>query len=312
MMNEYKLIRLSENRLADLQIIYKDAFKKEISLHELQLLFETSFTGKKFIGYIAYSPDGFPAAYYGVFPCFVESNGKRHLCAQSGVTMTHSAHRGKGLFTKTALATYDLAKQEGIECVFGFPNEFSYPGFVKKLAWQHNENIQKYEFNIFTIPVAAAVNKFSLFQKSYQSFFKNILPNLQSFDTPFFSSVATEHRSVIYRDSDFMKYKSQTGSNIISVFGKKVWLKANSFLFIGDVEKTDSQNFTLIFKKLQQIARLSGCKKMIFQTSPNTWLDHELKKFKAPEEGLAIGYLPLSEKIDGSSLSFVGADFDTF
>ena len=311
-MNEYELIRLSESRLPDLQIIYKDAFKKDISLQELRLLFDTSFTDKMFIGYIAYSSDGFPAGYYGVFPCFVEFNEKKYLCAQSGVTMTHSAHRGKGLFTKTALATYELAKEEGFECVFGFPNEFSYPGFVKKLDWRHNENIQKYEFDIFTFPLAAAVNRFSLFQKSYQSLFKSILPNRQSFDKPFLSSVATKNNAVIYRDTEFMSYKSQTGSTIISILGKKVWLKADSFLFVGDVEKTNSQDFALIFKKLQQIARLSGCKKLIFQTSPNTWLDKELKKIKAPEKGLAIGYLPLSEKVDGNNLSFVGADFDTF
>jgi len=89
----------------------------------------------KAIGYIAKTDAGEAAAYYGVFLCDVNINGKNFFASQSGDTMTHPHYQGQGWFTQLALKTYERARELGVSIVYGFPNENSYPGFKKKLGW---------------------------------------------------------------------------------------------------------------------------------------------------------------------------------
>ena len=95
---EYKIERMSRERLKDLIPLYKDAFSKNVSLKYFQDKFDTKIFGAEYIGFIAYAGNNAPAAYYGLFPCQVMYDEKILLSATSGDTMTHSAHRGKGLF----------------------------------------------------------------------------------------------------------------------------------------------------------------------------------------------------------------------
>lgn len=55
--------------------------------------------------------------------------------AQSLDTMTHPDYRGQGMFTVLAEECMRYAMARGIEALYGFPNENSYPGFVRKLDW---------------------------------------------------------------------------------------------------------------------------------------------------------------------------------
>ncbi len=61
--------------------------------------------------------------------------------AQSMDTMTHPDYQGRGLFTRLAMDCFDLARSRGVEVVYGFPNEFSYPGFVGKLGFRHTGDV---------------------------------------------------------------------------------------------------------------------------------------------------------------------------
>ncbi|MBX7203773.1 MAG: GNAT family N-acetyltransferase, partial [Bacteroidia bacterium] len=113
-MSDYRIERISEERLKDLIQLYKASFGKTYPINYLKNKFNTQYTGVSFVGYLAYDPAGQPAAYYGVFPCHIRYNGRQILSAQSGDTMTHPAHQGKGLFTKLAKLTYELAKELNI------------------------------------------------------------------------------------------------------------------------------------------------------------------------------------------------------
>ena len=131
----------------------------------------TRYLGVSHLGYlctfwIRMSP--FRCIFYGVaYPCRMEYQGKLYLAAQSGDTMTNPKYAGKGLFTTLAKMTYDLARTEGIQFIFGFPNSNSYPGFVKKLSWTHLENMSDYKIKVFALPLAAVAKKFPLFEKLY-------------------------------------------------------------------------------------------------------------------------------------------------
>lgn len=82
------------------------------------------------------SPDKQDAAVYSVFPVSFKSSKHGYLKgSQSLDTLTDSRHRGKGAFVACAEANYDSASGYGIDFVYGFPNQFSAPGFFNKLSW---------------------------------------------------------------------------------------------------------------------------------------------------------------------------------
>lgn len=53
----------------------------------------------------------------------------------SMTTMVDPSYRKFGLFVEQAQQVYGLAKKEGVDLVFGFPNAKSTPGFRKRLNW---------------------------------------------------------------------------------------------------------------------------------------------------------------------------------
>src|SRR5262245_58563248 len=121
-------------------------------LPKLRQLFESSFGHRRDEAYDQWrylrTPDG-PAptvvavedsrfaGSYTVSPTVLEIGGERVRGAQSLDTMTHPDFRGRGLFTKLALACFERLAADGYEVLYGFPNPMSFPGFVRRLNWDH-------------------------------------------------------------------------------------------------------------------------------------------------------------------------------
>lgn len=61
--------------------------------------------------------------------------------AQSLDTMTHPDYRGQGMFTVLAEECMNYAAARGIQALYGFPNENSQPGFIRRLDWDHTGEI---------------------------------------------------------------------------------------------------------------------------------------------------------------------------
>jgi hypothetical protein len=55
--------------------------------------------------------------------------------SQSLDTLTDKSYRRMGLFNWLGETTYTDAARSGVQLVYGFPNAFSGPGFVKQLSW---------------------------------------------------------------------------------------------------------------------------------------------------------------------------------
>lgn len=72
---------------------------------------------------------------YAVIPIKMKVGNGVFTCLQSVDTMTHPDYRKQGIFEALAKKTYEQAAGEEIHVIYGFPNELSYPGFVKKLDW---------------------------------------------------------------------------------------------------------------------------------------------------------------------------------
>lgn len=72
---------------------------------------------------------------YALWPTPLRLGGKVVAGAQSLDTMTHPDYRGQGMFTVLAEECMGYAAARCIVALYGFPNENSQPGFVRKLDW---------------------------------------------------------------------------------------------------------------------------------------------------------------------------------
>jgi GNAT superfamily N-acetyltransferase len=308
----YTFKRLSKTIFIDIIPIFKSAFSQNRIDDNLENKFDTDFAGNSNVGFIAYSEKGEPSGYYGVFPTDLIINGKRTTAAQSGNTMVHKNHQGKGLFISLANETYQLCRELGIKVVFGFPSSTSYPGFVKKLSWVHNENIQKYNFIIPTIPLSELAHKF-FFIKPLFNAWKHFILLFYKKGSFFRGTILDQKLDGVNRDVDFWKYKFKNNAIQCFLFSNtNVIIKFDGKLGVGDIDFKDSNEFKKVLNSLKLFCFIAGINRLSFYVSPNTPIDIELSKFQKAKEGLAIGYVSFDGIIDPKNVKFSYFDFDTF
>ncbi|MCB0512744.1 MAG: GNAT family N-acetyltransferase, partial [Bacteroidetes bacterium] len=291
----------------------KHAFGKEVEPSYLINKHNTLAFGVKNLGFLAYSEENEPAAFYGVFACQINFNGQIYLAAQSGDTMTHPNHIKKGLFTKLALHTYEYCKKIGVHLVFGFPNQNSYPGFVKRLDWIHFDDFQAYHFRVKTLPWLRIQKLFGLKQTWHDSFCQKIL-NKYKKGKAFPSSCLAENIPVVDHSAAFYEYKNYEKSYLIELEGVSVWLKTSAmFLQIGDIERCSESSFLKVIESLKKVAFLMGIPHLRFHCSTNSWMDLQLKnRAEKMQINYAIGGVNFTNVIPLEELKFTMADNDTF
>lgn len=84
--------------------------------------------------------------HYCIMRHHLNYNGVQLTAGQSCDTMVRSDQRGKKLFIKLAASNYELAKNNGAQAVFGFPNRKSYPGLMRHLDWVRLVNLDYYYY----------------------------------------------------------------------------------------------------------------------------------------------------------------------
>lgn len=311
-MGDYTYKRVDESCYEDLVYLFKAAFNTKTTTDYYRGKMNTGYLGVTHLGYLAYDSNNKPAAFYGVFPYQMEYKGQLYLAAQSGDTMTHPQHTGKGLFTALGKMTYELAKKEGIQFIFGFPNENSYYGFTKKLDWIHTENTNTYTWTVFTFPCAAIARRIQFLKPLYNWYAQFVLGFYKS-DKPFLSNSAiSDEFGGVHRSKEFTDYKSFYANNLIDINGKTVWLKADGALLIGDMELKSDTRIEEVFAQTKRLAFLLGCNKVVFSVGKDTAWDSLLKGKTKCEEGMHVGYLDLQSGLPLDKFKFVFADSDTF
>jgi hypothetical protein len=309
----YSVKKLDNHCIQDLLPIYANAFGTEVTLDFLRAKLNTSFTGINNVGFIAYDEHLNPAAFYGVYPCQIEYQGKFYLAAQSGDTMTHSNHTGKGLFIQLATKTYEYCKENGFHCVFGFPNENSFPGFIKRLGWTHFDNLTPYLIRVKCIPWIRLKNTFRLPQSIHNKWCKLLLKSKKK-GKAFISSCLTSETPVIDHSKEFFEYKTYEENFLIQVKGKNVWVKFDdTFLLIGDLEKCSEEEFLVVIRKLKRIAFWMGLPHLRFHACSDTWGEHMFKKYGSQMEvSYPVGGINFTGEIPIEKMKFTAADNDTF
>lgn len=308
---KYTFERVAQRHYKDLVFLFQQSFGEKVDTAYYESKFDTAYTGHTHLGYVAYAENETIAAFYGVFPYPINHSGKIIIAGQSGDTMTHPQHTGKGLFVTLAKLTYDLCKSEGIAFIFGFPNQNSYPGFVRKLNWTHKENIQQYEMKVITAPLAGFAQKFPFLRPAYEWYVRKVIALFFEENKGFPNHSCGNERLFVEHSDSFFEYKKFYGSKVLKINGIRMWINIKGALLVGDIEFSDHKTDEIL-KTLKRIAVYLGCTKVIFMTSPETRLDVLLQTRFTPKKGLPIGYLDLSSGIDISDLKFCYADFDTF
>ena len=308
----YTFKRVEEGCYKDLVFLYESAFKQSTSLAYYQNKFNTNYLGVKHLGYLAYDEKNKPAAFYGVFPYMMEYKGEKILGAQSGDTMTHPDHKGKGLFTALGKMTNELAKREGIKFMFGLPNKFSYHGLVKSLQWTHVDDMNNYRFKVFTLPLSAVAKKFSFLLPLYNRYVQFVLRKRKAGASFFKSSVITKEFGGVLRDDAFYNYKNFYNNHLIRIENRNAWIKIDGSLFIGDIEFKDDTDVNKLIGEIKKLACCLGCTDVLFPVTGNTNWDLILKPVAKQEKGLALCLLNLQSELPMNKFKFTAADFDTF
>lgn len=306
--------RFGEEYYETFRQLFRASFGIKLTLEEIRRKFNTSYTGTKHLGYLAFDKkSGRAAAYYGVIPLIAQYNGKPIVCAQSGDTMTHPDFRGRGLFVALARETYALCKAEGVKLVFGFPNKNSYPGFIKKLDWIHYADMHQYVVDSgFPLPLEKAWKKWKL-HKPVSKFLDKIFPFSEN--AYFENSLAQETKfaGYILHNEEFYRYKSFQKFYFAQLCsGTHLCFKLDGRFWVGDLSCWSQQTFDQDLKDIKSLARRAGAKYIHFHVQKDTLADALLSERAILRNRFPLGGINFSEGFDVTRMGFTSLDYDTF
>jgi GNAT superfamily N-acetyltransferase len=310
----YKFLKIEPELYIHIQTLYRICFHYEVDLKEIALKYDTSLFGCSDIGFLAFDQNDKPAAYYGVFPMILKYNNEQILVAQSGDTMTAPQHQKKGLFVQLARKTYEYAKKVGIQFVFGFPNENSFPGFEKKLSWIFFGNMERFDILNRTLPLCEISSKSILFESIYYQWVKYRLKNYLIKSMPTTAQNFDVNPAGIERNLNFFKYKLKVKNvYLITIASFEIMIKIKGHLIIGDVAYFNKSEFSDFISIVKALGHDLGCRKVVFTMNKNHWLHEYFNEFFVSKTSLPIGFLFLNDQnINPEKISFIHSDFDTF
>lgn len=116
--------------------LFEIVFKQKLSLENWLWRFRDNPAGKHLIK-LMWEGDKL-IGHYAVSPVYMNVDDQKVLTAHSLTTMTHPAYGGKGIFKQLSLALYeDIENNLNCKAVWGFPNNNSHYGFIKRLNWSN-------------------------------------------------------------------------------------------------------------------------------------------------------------------------------
>lgn len=311
-MSKYRFERLSELRIVDLHKLFISAGKKRVSYDKFKGKYNTDFAGISNIAFIVYDECSVPVAFYGLLPHIAMIDGKKVLIAQAADALTHPNHYRKGLFAELVNRTNELAIKEGINFIYGVPNEKSYTGFIKKFNWTHYGNMRIFEQKVMIFPISYFFRLNNVLLSIYNVWVAFILSLYKKGDSCLLNQNISADTFGINRDESFYKYKTYTKKHFIRLNNRTVWFKIDGALKVGDIERCSSIELKKIIQKLKIISFLLGIMKIQFQFSSNSSQIENFGKVLKNEQGLPVIFLDISNKYDFKNFVISLGDIDTF
>ncbi|HAA56565.1 MAG TPA: hypothetical protein DCE42_17510 [Myxococcales bacterium] len=130
----------------DIVEMFGNVFSRELSLEEWRWKFAENPYAPP-LATVAYVEEQL-VGHYTMMPVRLNVMGRAVDAAQSIDTMVSPLFRGQQIFKKTATDCYQRYKESGGKCVFGFPNEQSYPGFMRRLQWKRISYLTEYSLRL--------------------------------------------------------------------------------------------------------------------------------------------------------------------
>jgi len=268
MYSNYHIKQLNKDRLKDLAILHLAVYQREVPADFFEKKYATAYTGREYIGYIAYADDDIPVGYYGVIPCFLNYGGEKLLSAQSADTMTHPGYRFKGLFVELASLCYALCREQGIQLIFGFPNQNSYHGAVNKLGWQIAGQMDCFTVRVKAISFGTTVQRVGFLRSLYGNYVNWIVKRYTTTDYP--DSLVEQGYDGVHRDEDYQHYKTYYHHHLLKLDNVVYWVKLQQGLVIGDIALRDEKDFDNAINGIRRIAATLGLQKIQFHISQGT------------------------------------------
>lgn len=306
---EYYIERLSCEALTDVARLHHAVYTKEMPLSFFINKYDTAFTGVEYVGYVAYSPEGIPVAYYGVIPCFLQDGNKKILAAQSADTMTHPQYRFKGLFVELSHMTFDLCRQEGIQILFGFPNQNSLHGAIHKLGWKMTHTMDCFMIPVRTVPLQKLCeNRFVL--KGIYRWYKGWILKKYRSSWIVENSIVQDGYAGLCRDAGYWAYKQYYDRDVIRIGDTLLWIKTRNGLVIGDMNT--GSDFDSVMRTLRKLAAALGIDRLQFHSSPAASLHSRFMEKCKPVPSFPVLFQDFSSGWDLDRIRFNFADIDIF
>ncbi|HEY9534061.1 MAG TPA: GNAT family N-acetyltransferase [Mucilaginibacter sp.] len=303
--------RLSAENIGDLAALHQAVYQHSPAADYFLKKYDTTYTGAKYIGYLAYNELRQPIAFYGVIPTLLWHEGKSILAAQSADTMTHPGYRGLGLFTRLANHTYALCKLEGVCLVFGFPNQNSLPGFMNKLNWHSTEVMERFEIPVKALPLEKITHKFAWLKPVYRRYQQWVLKSYLQPEPGLANSVLTDGFDGVLRNDQYLKYKTYSDTQVIQIDESLFWIKLQNGLYVGDIGNV-RDDWGVILGKLRRLAGKLGMSAVHFQVSPGTTLHRLFAAHFESRPSYHIIFKPIDAGITTNRIKFTFADIDIF
>jgi hypothetical protein len=309
--NEYKIIRLDRKNISDIGKLYTAIYEKKTPPDYFKKKYDTAHTGVTNIGFIAYNKENLPIAYYGVIPCFIRYADKIILSAQSADTMTHPEYRYKGMFVELSNICFDLCRKNGINLIFGFPNQNSYHGAVHKLGWKMTETMDYFVIPVKAFPLEHLTLKFTLLKKLYEKYTKLVLHKYLIAESGLANSVISDGYAGVHRNKQYLQYKMYSSTQVIKIGESKLWIKINNGLLIGDIALAEN-SFDKLMGKVKKIAGKLGVRQIYFHACKDTRL-HNLfaERFNAVPS-FPVLFQDFGSGVSLEKIKFTFADIDIF
>ncbi|MCC6412146.1 MAG: GNAT family N-acetyltransferase [Saprospiraceae bacterium] len=318
-MEQYVCKKITQENLADVGFLVKTVTKKTLSEPYYHKKFNSPKSGGQYHGWVAYeTTDSTPVAVVGALPfTAVWPNGDLVTCAMIMETFTLPSHSGRGLMTWLLEKTMVSLKLEGIPLIFTIPNQNSEHVFVKKFGFTNVGTMEYYEVPLTVFPLEALCRKLRV-PGIFKGWAELVLtPYLAPPNFVLENSVQLEGFGGLLHDKQFYAYKSFSFNRLCRFSRIDCWLKFENGLLVGDVllpENCSDAQFDAWLLQLKKIARLTGLRKILFNTFPGSRLSKKMSARYTAQPSWAVccktedaACLPLLEK-----MRFGYGDFDTF
>lgn len=303
---------LSPENIADLGSLYTSVYKRLRPAGYFEKKYAPVYPGRPPFGFLAYaknaSRDKFPVGFYGALPCSVFSGNKKVNAAQCTDAMTHPGFRRQGLFLQLARLTMNACGESGTRLLFGFPNQYSLPGFLKKLGWEKGERMDCFRLQVNALRFVKVTRRLSIAGSFYQRYSDYIV---RRHETPLLKPMDRNVKAGLLRDEAWVNQKCRTGMRQLMLEDGDCWIRPGEELLVGDLAAASvslKKDLTL----LKNIARQLGLPAVQFHCSPDTPLHRALIKETAPVPSFTVVYKDFGSGITPHDLKFTLADIDIF